>query len=53
MLGEIRLPQYIVASHEPASNSVINVEEKTEHEMSAMAKEYSELADLAKEKEES
>ena len=30
----------LVVSHEPASNTVINIEEKTEHEISQLAKEY-------------
>lgn len=34
----------LVASHEPASNAVMNAEEKTEHEMSELSKEYSEMA---------
>jgi low affinity Fe/Cu permease len=41
----------LVASHEPANNTVINVENKTEHEMTELAKEYSQLAELAKEEE--
>jgi len=32
----------LVASHEPASNSVLNAEEKTEQEISQLTKEYSE-----------
>lgn len=39
----------LVASHEPASNKVINVEEKTEHEMTELSKEYAELAEQARE----
>jgi low affinity Fe/Cu permease len=35
----------LVASHEPASNSVINLEKKTEHEITELAKEYEELAE--------
>ena len=35
----------LVASHEPASNLVINLEEKTEHEITKLSKEYSELAE--------
>jgi len=38
----------LVASHEPASNLVINIEEKTEHEMTELSKEYAELAEQAK-----
>jgi len=41
----------LVASHETASNTVINVEKKTELEIAELSKEYSELVDLAKEKE--
>ncbi|MES1216179.1 MAG: low affinity iron permease family protein [Bacteroidota bacterium] len=40
----------LVASHEPASNSVINAEIKTEHEVTELSKEYTELAEQAKEK---
>jgi low affinity Fe/Cu permease len=40
----------LVSSHEPASNLVINLEKKTEHEITALLKEYSEP--LAPEKEE-
>jgi len=32
----------LVASHEPASNAVINAEEKTEQEISQLTKEYTE-----------
>lgn len=39
----------LVASHEPASNAVINLEEKTEHEITQLTKEYSELAEDIKE----
>ncbi len=39
----------LVASHEPASNTVINVEEKTEHEIAELSKEYAELVAKAKE----
>lgn len=38
----------LVASHAPASNAVINVEEKTEHEIGELSKEYAELAVQAK-----
>ncbi len=38
----------LVVSHESASNTVINVEEKTELEMTELSKEYAELADQAK-----
>ncbi len=40
----------LVASHEPASNALINVEEKTEREITELSKEYIELALLAKSK---
>lgn len=39
----------LVKSHEPASNLVINAEERTEHEIIELSKEYVELAELAKE----
>jgi low affinity Fe/Cu permease len=39
----------LVASHEPASNAVMNAEEKTEDEVTELAKEYSELAEQTKE----
>ena len=42
----------LVASHEPASNSVINAEEKTEHEITQLSKEYTELAEWVKMDEE-
>ncbi len=48
----------LVVSNESASNAVINVAEKTEYEMTELAKEYTELAVIAvhekeeKEKEE-
>jgi len=42
----------LVASHEPANNKLINIEEKTEHELSELAKEYSELAALSRADEE-
>jgi low affinity Fe/Cu permease len=35
----------LVASSEPASNSVINLDRKTEHEISELTKEYEELAE--------
>jgi len=38
----------LVSSHEPASNAVINLEEKTEHEISALSKEYGDLVDPVK-----
>jgi low affinity Fe/Cu permease len=40
----------LIASHEPASNAVIHAEVKTEKEISELAKEYSDLAELAAEK---
>jgi low affinity Fe/Cu permease len=40
----------LVASHEPASNLVINLENKTEHEITKLSKEYNELIeDMRKE----
>jgi low affinity Fe/Cu permease len=39
----------LVASHEPASNAVINAEEKTEDEVIELSKEYTELAEKTKE----
>jgi low affinity Fe/Cu permease len=42
----------LLASHIPAKNAVINVENKTEHEIKELSKEYAELAELAKEMEE-
>ncbi len=42
----------LVASHGPARNTVINVEEKTEHEMTQLSKTYTELAEQAQELEE-
>ena len=35
----------LVASHEPASNAVINAEEKTEQEITELTKEYAELVE--------
>jgi low affinity Fe/Cu permease len=35
----------LLASHESASNSVINAEEKTEQEITLLTKEYTELAE--------
>ena len=40
----------LVASHEPANNSVINAEGKTELEITKLSKEYAELAEIEKEK---
>jgi len=42
----------LVASHEPASNAVINAEEKTEQEITELTKEYTELAERVKMDEE-
>jgi low affinity Fe/Cu permease len=42
----------LVASHEPASNAMINIEEKTEFEMTELSKEYTELAEQAKKNDE-
>lgn len=39
----------LVASHEPASNAVINTEKKTERELTELSKEYAVLAEQAKE----
>ncbi len=41
----------LVASHEPASNAVMNVGEKTEHEITELSKEYAELAEQATEEQ--
>ncbi len=38
----------LVASHGPASNAVMNAEEKTEVEIMELSKEYAELAELEK-----
>jgi hypothetical protein len=38
----------LVASHKTANNSVINIEDKTEHEIIELSKEYAELAELAR-----
>jgi low affinity Fe/Cu permease len=42
----------LVASHKPASNAVINAEEKTEEEIAELSKEYAELAEKIKKVEE-
>jgi len=39
----------LLASHEPASNAVMNLEKKTEHELTELSKEYAELAEQIKE----
>ena len=41
----------LVASHEPASNAVMNAEEKTEDEIIELSKEYAELAVQIKKEE--
>jgi low affinity Fe/Cu permease len=41
----------LIASHEPASNSMINLEEKTDLEITELSKEYAELAERVKEVE--
>lgn len=43
----------LVATHEAASNTVINLDAKTEHEITALSKGYDELLVLEKEKENS
>ena len=42
----------LVASHEPANNAVLNVDNKTEHEIIELSKEYAELAEQVKEVQE-
>lgn len=42
----------LVASHEPANNAVLNLETKTEHEISELAKEYVEIIEKLDEIEE-
>jgi hypothetical protein len=37
-------------SNKAASNAIINAETKTEHEITELAKEYTELAEQAKER---
>ena len=39
----------LIASHEPASNSVIHAEEKSEREIIELAKEYAEIEQIIKE----
>ncbi|MEI7492605.1 MAG: low affinity iron permease family protein [Bacteroidota bacterium] len=41
----------LVSSHKPANNAVINIEGKTEHEITELAKEYTELAENLKDVE--
>ena len=43
----------LVASHEPANKAVIHAEEKTEHEINLLSKEYLELSEQIKEEEKS
>jgi low affinity Fe/Cu permease len=43
----------LVASHEPANNAVIHAEDKTEHEINILSKEYLELVEQVKEEEKS
>ena len=40
----------LIASHEAASNAVINTEKNTEHELNKLSKVYAELAEQEKEK---
>lgn len=42
----------LVSSHEPANNSVMNAEEKTEREISELSREYADLVEQVKELEE-
>ncbi len=42
----------LVSSHEPASNLVINLEKKTEHEITKLSKEYSVLTEEKKDEKE-
>ena len=42
----------LVSSHEPANNSVINAEEKTEREITELSREYADLVEQVKEIEE-
>jgi low affinity Fe/Cu permease len=39
----------LISSHEPASNAVIDLAEKTESEITALSNEYTELAEIVKE----
>lgn len=43
----------LVSSHEPANNAVIHAEEKTEHEINILSKEYSELVEQIKDENKS
>jgi len=38
----------LVSSHEPASNAVINTEEKTEYELTELSREYARIAEELK-----
>ena len=40
----------LIASHKSANNAVINVEQKTEHEINELSKVYTEQAEIANEK---
>ncbi|MEI6899147.1 MAG: low affinity iron permease family protein [Bacteroidota bacterium] len=42
----------LVASHDSASNAVINLDKKTEHEIKELTKEYDELVEQVKEEAE-
>lgn len=42
----------LISSHEPANNSVINAEEKTEREITELSKEYAEIAEQVRALEE-
>lgn len=42
----------LVSSHEPANNSVLNAEDKTEREISELSREYADLVEQVKELEE-
>lgn len=39
----------LIVSHDAANNEVINLEKKTEHEITELSKEYAELVEQAKE----
>ncbi len=41
----------LVATHEPASNLMINIESKSEHELKELSKEFYDLGELAREAE--
>jgi low affinity Fe/Cu permease len=42
----------LIVSHEAASNEVINLEKKTEHEITELSKEYAELVEQTREEKE-